>query len=91
MTAGRSTDNLTSLTWAAQGGHLEICRLLLDKGAGPDVLETNGFTPLMRASQNGHWEVARLLLQRGADKGIKALGHTALSLAKTPEVRCVLR
>jgi len=53
---------------AAKNGHLAIVRLLLDKGAKPNI--TDGFfgsSPLMAAAGNGHKEVVKLLLDKGAD------------------------
>lgn len=52
---------------AAKEGHIEFCRLLLDRGAeinGAD--EKNGATALYRASRFGKVDVVELLLGRGA-------------------------
>lgn len=54
---------------AASQGHLEVVRLLLSKGADPNLRE-EGIAPqghaLYAAAANGHHEVARLLLEHGA-------------------------
>lgn len=54
---------------AASQGHLEIVRLLLERGADPNLPE-EGIAPqghaLYSAAANGHYEVARLLLEHGA-------------------------
>ncbi len=54
---------------AAARGHLEIVRLLLDRGADPNLPEV-GIAPrghaLYSAVANGHYAVAELLLARGA-------------------------
>ncbi|HEY7115370.1 MAG TPA: ankyrin repeat domain-containing protein [Tepidisphaeraceae bacterium] len=54
---------------AAGGGHLEIVRLLLERGADPNLPE-EGIAPhgraLYSAVYHGHHEIARLLLERGA-------------------------
>lgn len=54
---------------AAANGHIEIVRLLLDRGANPNLRE-EGIAPqghaLYAAAANRHYEVARLLLESGA-------------------------
>ena len=51
------------------GGHIEIVKLLLDRGADPNLPE-EGIAPrghaLYSAVDNGHHEIARLLLEHGA-------------------------
>jgi ankyrin repeat protein len=54
---------------AAAGGHIEIVKLLLERGADPNLPE-EGIAPhghaLYSAVYNGHFEIAKLLLERGA-------------------------
>lgn len=54
---------------AAEAGHLEIVKLLLDHGADPNLCEER-IAPrghaLYAAAAHGHYEIARLLLERGA-------------------------
>ena len=71
----------TALHSAAENGHLEVVRLLLEAGAFCDQATTDdGTTPLILAALEGHLEVARLLLEAGAscDKAATDDGSTAL-------------
>ncbi len=53
--------------WTAQKGHLEIARLLLDRGANMNASRTDSAaTSLIIASELGHLEIVRLLLANGA-------------------------
>ncbi|XP_049794708.1 ankyrin repeat domain-containing protein 6-like [Schistocerca nitens] len=58
----------TTLHWAANKGHENATRCLLEGGAEVDA-RTSGWqeTPLYRAAYNGHEAVARLLLEAGAE------------------------
>lgn len=54
---------------AAARGHIEIVKLLLERGADPNLPEEN-IAPhgqaLYSAAANGHYEIAKLLLEHGA-------------------------
>ncbi|CAK9115057.1 unnamed protein product [Durusdinium trenchii] len=52
---------------AAERGHLEVVRLLLEAGADLNAATQCGHTVLMFAAQNGHPDVVRVLLEAGAD------------------------
>ncbi len=60
----------TALRNAAEAGHLEIVKLLLERGAEPNLPEP-GMAPqgfaLYSAATAGHFEIAQLLLERGAN------------------------
>ncbi|KAF7978245.1 hypothetical protein HWV62_1264 [Athelia sp. TMB] len=69
---------------ASQEGHLEIVRLLLDKGANANLLREDHGTALHAASAEGHMKVARLLLDKGADVNIEGGNYgTALQVASS--------
>lgn len=50
----RGTSKSTSLTLAAQNGHLECVRILLTNGARVDLGDKLKKTPLILAVKNGH-------------------------------------
>eukprot|EP00439_Symbiodinium_sp_Y106_P013121 s2957_g1.t3 len=81
-----STDmGFTCLMMAAQEGHVEFVRLLLETNADKDYVDfanQSGITALVMASRQGHVEVVRLLLAAGADKNlIMSDGFTSLMVA----------
>jgi hypothetical protein len=57
----------TCLMQAAANGHLDICRLLIDKGAQMEAKDRYGSTALHYAAGRGQLEIVRLLCDRGAD------------------------
>lgn len=75
----------TPLHLAAEAGHLEVLRLLLDAGADVNARDTRipksrprdvidnlvGRTALIYASERGHLDVVKLLLARGARQATK--------------------
>jgi hypothetical protein len=65
--------NATALFYACDHGHVEVVRVLLDKGAAMDIKDTfYGFTPLALAlgpaqkKRPEHTEIAKLLVARGS-------------------------
>jgi len=56
----------TLLFIAAQNGHTDTARLLLDRGTPIEAATSDGETPLLIASQNGHTGTILFLLDRGA-------------------------
>ena len=75
----------TGLSYAADKGHVELVRFLLDKGANPNTQDTfYKSSPLTWATMNEHWEVIVLLVEHGAEgvedvlAKVAAAGNTAL-------------
>ena len=56
----------TPLDLAAEKGHFEVAKLLIEKGADVDAKDNYDWTPLHYALRNGHLEVAKLLIEKGA-------------------------
>jgi ankyrin repeat protein len=77
LPAADAAERHRALALAAQLGHTEAVRLLLDAGENPDRFNPEGLhshaTPLHHAALAGHLEVARLLLAAGASPTTKDL------------------
>ena len=72
---------------AARGGHIDVMRLLLERGANLELVTEHGATALLVACACGRVDAARLLLERGADVTRAAVsgpgrGMDALAVAK---------
>lgn len=65
--------DLIPLCIASQGGHTEITRLLLGRGAHI-ISNTEGLTPQALASRQGHAACLQLLLEAGADPNVREKG-----------------
>ncbi|CAJ1349831.1 unnamed protein product [Effrenium voratum] len=61
-----STDSL-ALHEAAEQGHAEVARVLLEAGANKNREDCNGGTALHDAAWNGHHEVVQLLVEKRAN------------------------
>jgi len=72
----------TALHWAAQSGHSEVVKSLLNKGAQIDAADSRNTTPLHFAADGGHLDTMRQLMERGASLQAKdADGDTPLHYA----------
>jgi len=85
-----SSDGFTALGLASFFGHLTIVKLLLDKGANPNVVSNNPFkvTPIHSACATSSFDIVELLIKHGADvnskqtKGVTPL-HSAAHNGQT--------
>ena len=79
-----SADGFTALGLASFFGHLSLVKLLLDKGANPNIASNNQFkvAPIHSACAISNYEIAKLLIQHGADVDAKQMqGNTPLHSA----------
>lgn len=84
--AGEFDSEVTALILAAWTGKENIVKLLLARGADPDVTDVNGETALHWAASVNRVAVLRLLLDGRADPGIRnRSGQTALDVARYEE------
>ncbi|MGD8330054.1 MAG: PQQ-binding-like beta-propeller repeat protein [Acidobacteriota bacterium] len=78
--------DVTALSFAADQGHEEVVRVLLEAGADPDVTDTfYGMNPMTRAMSHQYRGIVWLLLQHGADGGpvlMSAVQRNDLTLAR---------
>lgn len=63
----RTSEGVTALMYAAQGGDAMMTELLLLNGADPSLVPDNGLQALHGAVLNNHLEIARRLVGAGAD------------------------
>jgi ankyrin repeat protein len=80
---GQDVSGRTALLEAAWGGSADIVKVLLERGADPNIADKSGFTPLMRAVEGGHLPIVSVLVERGADVNCRGQvrGTTPLMLA----------
>jgi len=73
----------SALVWAANEGHLEAARWLLDNGSDVDPRAPDKWTPLMSAASKGNLSIVQLLIDRGANPQRKYTdGKTAIDKAR---------
>jgi len=73
----------TALLYASTGPFPETVKILLDRGADPNKVDTDEhFSPLMHAAAEGQLEVVQVLIAYGADRSMKDVdGDDAASFA----------
>jgi ankyrin repeat protein len=77
----------TALHAAVVGGKTHAAKLLLERGANPNIIDTWKKTPLHYAAENGKVEIVKALLAHQADLTIKdTFGRSPLDFA-TKEIR----
>ena len=69
----------TPLHFAAEEGHANVVRMLIESEADINAQDYNGWTPLMTAVEHGHIDVVETLLKFKADKNLQTNdGESAL-------------
>lgn len=100
LAAASPEDRQRALALAAQHGHVELVKLLLEAGEDPDRFNPKGnhghSTPLHQAALAGHEAVVRLLVERGARLDIRDTLWQGTPLgwaeyAERPEIAAFLR
>lgn len=61
----------TALYLAVYGKMLENARVLLKRGANPNIADSESISPLVLAIENSAWDMAKLLVENGADVNSK--------------------
>ena len=61
----KDNESRTPLYWATRNGHINMMRLLLEKGANVNALDKDGRTHLHWAVDDKH-DVMKLFLEKGA-------------------------
>ena len=74
----------TALLYASTGPFPETVKILLDKGAKPNIIDSDEhFTPLMHAAAEGNLDVVKILLEYEADLSLTDVdGDDAESFAR---------
>lgn len=84
----------SALTYAVANGNMDMVELLVQSGAGLDILDNNESTLLMIAVQNSSVEMVEMLLELGFDniQAVNADGYTVFDYAgENKEVLNILK
>lgn len=83
---------MSDLGRAALCNDAQVCRILLENGAGTDVEDRYGETPLFWAIYNNNAEIVELLLKSGADPQAQSAIYKKplYKLAKSAEIKALL-
>lgn len=75
-------EGVTPLIAAAEMGHFQVVRLLVDAGADVDRSDSSGFTALMGAARSGHAGMVKFIMEHGANlDAVDSSGKAAMTHA----------
>lgn len=63
----KDKEGYSPLHYAAEAGHADIVRILLERGADADLATDTGFTALCLAAKGGHESIVRLMANAGGN------------------------
>lgn len=87
---------LDPMILASKSGHIDVLKLLIDKGFGLDLQDSDGETPLYHCTKRNHLECMELILNKGGNTEIPENyeGWTPLFIAaitgSQPSIECLL-
>jgi uncharacterized protein len=84
---GKIQDGITLLMLAAQEGHIDLVRLLLQRGADVNTLDSGGRNVLLGAALSHSAEMLKLLLDSGASAG-RMSEHALLAAVLSNDLQC---
>ncbi|KAF4677941.1 hypothetical protein FOL47_008045 [Perkinsus chesapeaki] len=87
-------DGMTPLHWACDRSQVEVCSLLLDKGANVNAKDSEGETPLSYACLVGEAAIVKILLEHGASTSVtNSAGDSVQTMMSDyePDVQRLLR
>jgi ankyrin repeat protein len=84
---GKNQDGITLLMLAAQEGHIDVVRLLLQRGADVNALDSGGRNVLLGAALSHSAEMLKLLLDSGASAG-RMSEHALLAAVLSNDLQC---
>lgn len=90
ISTSNTVRTITPIVQAAVFDSLEMTKLLIERGADPNLRQMNGESALANAANRGNVELTRYLLEHGADPNLATPFGTPLSLADGASVMRVL-
>ena len=60
----RNSRGETPLHYAAENGHFEVCKLIIEWVDDKSPRNDNGITPLQKAKSKGHLEIYRFIMEK---------------------------